>query len=108
MHGLRFLTVKQVQQLIDLAATRATNGMVGSDLAASVEDHVRELSADQQSELYALYWLGREPGVKPQDLDRLTEQARAFSTRTESFPSRQQLASKLRKGLGKLGVSPAV
>jgi hypothetical protein len=108
MPGLKFLTVEQVQQLIDLATTPATSGADGLGIAASIEDRVRELSADQQSELYALYWLGRQPDAKPKDLDRLTEQARAFSTRMESFPSRQQLASKLRKGLEKLGVNATV
>ena len=102
MPGLKFLTVEQVQQLIDLATTPAPSGAGGLGIAISVEDRVRELSADQQSELYALYWLGRQPDAKPKDLDRLTEQARAFSTRMESFPPRQQLTSKLRKGLEKL------
>ncbi len=105
MPGLKFLTVKQVQQLIDLTTTPATNGADGLGITASVEDHVRKLSADQQSERYALYWLGRQPDAKPKNLDRLTEQARAFSSRAGSFPPRQQLTSKLRKGLEKLGAS---
>jgi Protein of unknown function (DUF3775) len=108
MPGLKFLTVEQVQQLIELATTPATTGADGFGITASVEDRVRELSADQQSELYALYWLGREPDARPKDLDRLTERARAFSSRAGSFPTQQQLTSKLRKGLEKLGVAAAV
>ena len=108
MPGLRFLTVEQVKELIDLATNPATSGTVRSGIAASVEDRVRELSADQPSELYALYWLGRQPDARPKDLDRLTEQARAFSTRMESFPPRQQLTNKLHKGLEKLGHSATV
>jgi Protein of unknown function (DUF3775) len=108
MPGLKFLTVKQVQELIDLATNPVTSSAAGTDATARVKDRVRDLSADQQSELYALYLLGRERDARPKDLDRLTEQARAFSNRADSFPNRQQLASKLRKGLEKLGESAAV
>jgi Protein of unknown function (DUF3775) len=108
MPGLKFLTVEQVKELIDRLTTPATSSTAGTDATARVEDRVAELSADQQSELYALYWLGREPDARPKDLDRLTERARAFSSRAGSFPTRTQLASKLRKGLEKLGDSAAV
>jgi len=108
MPGLKFLTVEQVQKLIDLATNPVTSSAAGTDATARVKDRVAELSADQQSELYALYLLGRERDARPKDLDRLTEQARAFSNRADSFPNRQQLASKLRKGLEKLGDSAAV
>lgn len=107
MLGLKFLTVEQVQELIELATTHVRS-TVGTDATARVEDRVAELSADQQSELYALYMLGRDPDAKPKDLHRLTEMARKFSSRADAFPKRQQLTSKLRKGLEKLGVITAV
>ena len=107
MHELRFLTVEQVTELIDLWAKRSPTGAAGPETAASVEERVAELSADQQSELYALYLLGRERDARPKALDRLTERARAFSNRAGSFPTRQRLATNLRKGLEKLGILAA-